>query len=87
MTDSILFGSAFAIRRYETYKSQVLWYPWGLYKGYTIEHAHKISGNDLKQMCLYRASFSDKISEGYIVGENLAQIKEYINLFRKEGRK
>lgn len=87
MKDSVLFGSAFACKRYETYKRQVLWYPWGKYKGFTIEHAYRTDNNELKQMCLYRAAFSDSISEGYIIGEGLAQIKDSINLFRKEGRK
>ena len=86
MSSPVVFGSAFAIKRYGTYCDQVSWNEWGIYKGFLIEHAFKVKPNgDIHPMSLYRA----RISEGLIVGEGLAQIKDNINIFRgkKEGRK
>ena len=86
MSTCVILGSAFAIRRYETYSDQVSWNEWGMYKGFLIEHAFKVKPNgDIHPMSLYRA----RMSEGLIVGEGLAQIKDNINIFRgkKEGRK
>ena len=86
MTLPVIFGSAFAIKRYETYRDQVSWNDWGMYKGFRIEHAYRVKENgDIHPMCLYRAG----VTGGLIVGEGLAQIKDNINLFRgkKEGRR
>lgn len=85
MTLPVIFGSAFAIKRYETYRDQVSWNDWGMYKGFLIEHAYRVKENgETRDMALYRSA----ILGGYIVGEGLAQIKDNINLFRgkKEGR-
>ena len=85
MSEFVIFGSAFAIRRYETYREQVSWNEWGMYKGFRIEHAFRTKENgETRDMSLYRSA----ILGGYIVGEGLAQIKDNINLFRgkKEGK-
>ena len=85
MSLPVIFGLAFAIKRYETYRDQVSWSEWGRYHTFLIEHAYRVKENgDIHPMCLYRAA----ISGGYIVAEGLAQIKDNINLFRgkKEGR-
>ena len=41
MSVPVIFGSAFAIKRYETYRDQVSWNEWGIYKGFRIEHAYQ----------------------------------------------
>ena len=89
MNDYAIFGSAFAIRRYEKYKRQVSWEYHSHYKGHDIYRAYELLTDQLdgprKQLGLYRIPYG----EGFIVGDGLAQIRDAFNEFtgKKEGRR
>ena len=89
MTDFVIFGTAFACKRYEKYKRQVSWEIHCRYKGFVIERAYELKTLQLdgprQWKALYRAAYAD----GFIVGDGLAQVKDAINEFmgKKEGRR
>ncbi len=84
----VIFGSAFAIRRYEKYKCRVSWEDHSRYKGFMIERCYELATDALDGPKKYKALYRAATSGGYIVGDGLAQIKDAINEFmgKKEGR-
>lgn len=82
----VIFGSAFACKRYDRYKGFVSWEEHSVYKRFRIERAYelKTSGTStIKQpKALYRAAYNGTDGkDGYIVGDGLAQVKDAITLF------
>lgn len=90
MSEFVIFGSAFAVKRYQVYKGQVSWNPHSTYKGLQIERAFTtMPDGSIKPRALYRAGyFKGNTLEGFIVGDGLAQCKDAIKLFfgQKEGK-
>lgn len=90
MSETMIFGSAFAVNRYKVYKGQVSWNPHSTYKAMQIERAFTtMPDGSIKPRALYRAGYyNGSVFEGYIIGEGLAQCKDAIKVFlgEKEGK-
>ena len=89
MSMCVIFGSAFACKRYEKYRTFVSWEYHSKYKGFEIERAYELATPELDGPRKWKALYRAKHADGFIVGDGLAQVKDAINEFmgKKEGRR